>query len=298
MSNLVPPGALPLGLGCSRLGSVGGASPDEARALVRVALDGGVRFFDTSSIYGQGDSERLLAEALAGHDDAVIVSKAGKYLTWNRRVLVPLKGVLRASMRRSANARDKIATVRAKPIPTRWDARFLTGSLEGSLHRLNRERIDVFLLHSPSVDVIRAGDAISALDQARSAGKIGIIGVAVDDRETALACLTDERVRLLQIPLPPGPSSYGDVLDRAANAGVAVVAREILGGATTVVRQRDPATFARERIIKMVHNPQISVPLVGATRIETLTASINAVRIATHPNLGSSQPPTAGDVSG
>lgn len=298
MSGLLPSGAVHLGLGCSRLGSVGGATPAEGRALVRKALDEGVRFFDTSNIYGQGDSERLLAEALAGREDAVIVSKAGKYLAWHRRMLVPLKGVLRASTRRSTNAKEKVATVRAKPMPTRWDAQFLTRSLEGSLRRLRRERIDVFLLHSPSVDVIRAGDAVSALELARAAGKVGIVGVSVDDTETALACLADERVRVLQVPLPPGAGIYSDVLDRAVEAGVAVVAREILGGVSAIAGQRDPASVARARIIETVHDPRISVPIVGATRIETLTASIEAAREAIRPTSGSARSSDEGDVSG
>ena len=49
---------LALGLGCSRLGSVNGATGTEARDLLQAALDQGVRFFDTSNIYAQGDSER------------------------------------------------------------------------------------------------------------------------------------------------------------------------------------------------------------------------------------------------
>lgn len=257
-----------------------------------------MRFFDTSNIYGQGDSERLLAEALAGHDNAVIVSKAGKYLAWHRRMLVPVKGVLLASTRRSAKTKEKVAAIRAKPMPTRWDARFLTRSLEGSLRRLKRERIDVFLLHSPSADVIRAGDAISALELARDAGKIGVTGVSVDDPETALACLADARVRVLQIPLLPGVSDYAEVLAKAAEAGVAVVAREILGGGTAISRQREPASAARARIIGMVQNPLISIPLVGATRIETLNASIAAAREATDPNSGSAQPFRESGLSG
>jgi aryl-alcohol dehydrogenase-like predicted oxidoreductase len=257
-----------------------------------------VRIFDTSNIYGQGDSERLLGEVVAGRDDAVIVSKAGKYLTPQRRILVPIKGVVRASTRRSSNAKDKVKTIRARPMPTRWDVRFLTKSLEGSLRRLKRERIEVFLLHSPGVDIISTGDAVSALELARTAGKIGVVGVSVDDTETALACLADKRIRVLELPIPPGESRYGDVLTRAAEAGVAVVAREILGGATAIAEQHDSASVARARIIEMVHDPQIAVPLVGATRIETLAASIEAVRQAIRPCFGSVQPVDEGDVSG
>lgn len=280
MSRLLPPNALPMGLGCSRLGSVNGATWDDSLAVLRRALNEGVRFFDTSNIYGQGDSERLLAEALAGHDDCVISSKAGKYLRWHRRILVPLKAVLRESTRRSPNVSKQVATARAKPMPARWDGALLTRSLEDSLRRLKRERIDVFLLHSPPVGVIHDGEAMSALELARTAGKIGVVGVSVDDAETASACLRDDRVRVLQVPLRPGSLDFHEVVTKAAQAGVSVVAREILGGAAAIAGHHDSRNVARTRIIDVVRDPQISVPLIGATRIDTLAASIEAVQEA------------------
>lgn len=278
MLSLVPPGAVRLGLGCSRLGSVGGADADETRAVLHSALDHGVRVFDTSNIYGQGDSERLLGQSVRGVVDAVVISKAGKYVAWHRRLLLPAKAIIRASTRRSTNVKGRIADARAKPMPTRWDADFLTSSLDASLRRLGRERIDVFLLHSPTADVIRRGDAVSALDRARISGKIGVVGVSVDDPATARSCLDDDRIRALQVPLRAGTADYGDLLTRAAASGIAVIAREILGGPDGLSSSSDPANAARARISEVVRDPRISVPLIGATRVETLAASINAAR--------------------
>jgi len=99
--NLLPPHALQIGLGCSRIGSVNGPSKEEARLLLERALVEGIRFFDTSNIYGQGDSERLLAEAIGSRDDCIICSKAGKYLDWKKRLLVPVKGMLQGVVQRS-----------------------------------------------------------------------------------------------------------------------------------------------------------------------------------------------------
>ena len=63
----------PIGLGCwqfsggrSFAGAFWGAlAPDTMDAIVRAALDGGVDWFDTAEIYGNGRSERALAHALA-----------------------------------------------------------------------------------------------------------------------------------------------------------------------------------------------------------------------------------------
>ena len=59
--------ALPvLGLGCSRIGSLGNPAPmRDIRALLERSLELGVNLFDTADIYGQGDSEQPADLALA-----------------------------------------------------------------------------------------------------------------------------------------------------------------------------------------------------------------------------------------
>ena len=275
-----PANVLPLGLGCSRLGSVNGASAGEARVLLRRALEDGVLFFDTSNIYGQGDSERLLAEVLGQRTDCVICSKAGKYLDWKKRLLLPLKGAVRGLARRSGQTRRTIASARAKPMPTCWEPEFLLKSIEGSLRRLNRPQVEMFMLHSPSTEVVRRGDAVGTLERAQQAGKIGIIGVSVDDVATAEAALRDPRVRALQLPVRPGETVFDAVMGQASAAGVAVIAREILGGAAAIAGAMNPAGYARDRIISVVRRPDIAVALVGTTRLINLTAAIEAAKVA------------------
>src|SRR3990167_6442397 len=277
---LLPRDALPLGLGCSRLGSVNGANGDEARALVKLALDQGVRFFDTSNIYGQGDSERVLGQILGQRDDVIVCSKAGKHLSMKMRVLAPLKSVLRTVARRSDQARRGVAAARAKPMPPRGAPAFLSASLDGSLRRLKRERIEMFMLHSPPAEVVARGDAVGALEQARQAGKIAIVGVSVDDVATAEAALKDPRVKALQVPLHPGDTAFDAVVRDAARKGVAIIAREILGGAQAIASQADPARYARDQIIASIRRSGVSLPLVGATRTASLTASTEAARAA------------------
>lgn len=270
-----------MGLGCSRFGSAGGASKDEARRLLHAAYDEGVRLFDTSNIYGQGDSERLIGEFLQGRSDGVVVSKAGKYVALPRRVLVPFKGLIRAAVRRSDSARQTVTSARARPMPTKWTTSHLTKSLEGSLTRLRRDRVEIFMLHSPPVDVILMGGAVTALDRARQAGKLGLVGVAVDDVDTAWACLGDDRISVIQMPLRPESAEFSTVVDAAHDAGVAVIAREILGGIGSAARHQDPSRFAHDRIQEVMQNTSVTLPIVGATRMTTLTATVEVVRSAT-----------------
>lgn len=81
----------PLGLGCSRLGSVNGVAGPDATRLLAAALDEGYRLFDTSNVYGQGDSERLIGNVIGNRSDCLVCTKGGKYLPFSKRILVPVK---------------------------------------------------------------------------------------------------------------------------------------------------------------------------------------------------------------
>ncbi|MEZ0318450.1 MAG: aldo/keto reductase [Pyrobaculum sp.] len=67
-----------IGFGAWVVGSdmYGRIDDEEARRLVKRALDLGVNFFDTADIYGRGRSEELLGELLAG-EEVYIATKIG-----------------------------------------------------------------------------------------------------------------------------------------------------------------------------------------------------------------------------
>ncbi|MEL9989993.1 MAG: aldo/keto reductase [Thermoproteus sp.] len=67
-----------IGFGAWVVGSdmYGRLSDEEAKRLVKRALDLGINFFDTADVYGRGESERLLGRLLAG-EDVYIATKVG-----------------------------------------------------------------------------------------------------------------------------------------------------------------------------------------------------------------------------
>lgn len=66
-----------LGLGCAGLPSL---TVDDARGLVHHALDRGITYFDTAYHYGEGRSEEMLGEVLAGsRDEVLLATKVGRY---------------------------------------------------------------------------------------------------------------------------------------------------------------------------------------------------------------------------
>jgi aryl-alcohol dehydrogenase-like predicted oxidoreductase len=157
-----------VGFGSWQLGGKGWGTPSSEglHAVIR-ALEAGFNLFDTAPVYGFGRAEEILGKALRDRGkDAVLVSKGG--LIWDERKRV---------------AHD------ASP-------RALRESLEGSLKRLRRERIDVFILHWPDPAVPLA-ESISALDDLRSRGKIGAWGLSNFPAEDVL--------RLESNPSPPPP---------------------------------------------------------------------------------------------
>jgi len=69
------PLVFPLALGCMGMSGMYGASDDaESIATIQAALDAGVTVFDTGDFYGSGHNEMLIARAIAGRRDRVLLS--------------------------------------------------------------------------------------------------------------------------------------------------------------------------------------------------------------------------------
>jgi aryl-alcohol dehydrogenase-like predicted oxidoreductase len=130
---------------------------EQERVLVR-ALEMGVSLVDTADAYGAGRMERLLGRALRDRGDVVVVTKGGT---------------------------DRGTS----PARKHFDAAYLRERLEGSLRRLMRDRVDVYLLHNPSTAAIEAGEAIDGLVDLKREGKIGHWGVSAGDVATGRAAL-------------------------------------------------------------------------------------------------------------
>jgi aryl-alcohol dehydrogenase-like predicted oxidoreductase len=145
-----------LGFGAMRLTGRGilgePEEPEEARRVLRRAVELGVNLIDTADSYGPEVSERLIAEALHPYPDDLVVATKG--------------GLTRPGGRWVPDGRPE----------------HLREACEGSLKRLRLERIDLYQLHAPDPNVPIA-DSLGELNALQNEGKIRHIGVSNFDSE-------------------------------------------------------------------------------------------------------------------
>ena len=160
-----------LGLGCWAIGGpcsagnapVGWGQVDDAESIraIHCAVDLGIRFFDTAQAYGAGHSEEILGQALASHPEVFIGTKVG--------IAIDPAG--------------------KQMIGQDYAREALVSSIDASLRRLQRERIDLVHLHLNSLPIEEASGVFDTLDLLRHAGKINVVGWSTDypDRAAAFA---------------------------------------------------------------------------------------------------------------
>lgn len=247
-----------LGLGCSRIGSLGNPVPmRNIRLLLERALDLGVNLLDTADIYGQGDSEREIGKLLAGRRDrAFVVTKAGKRFSAKMRLMRPLKPLLKPLLAQAKSAKSAVVGQRDANLATDFSPAHIVSAVDDSLRRLGFEQIDALLLHSPPAhDITPAvGEALAGL---KKAGKIRHMGISCDDTEALRAALEIPGVELLELPL--------DVIDAA-----------IENGLSDTIRKRRIGVLARE-----VMRLQPDVPPVKALQQAASRACVTSVIVGT-----------------
>ncbi|MEP6912359.1 MAG: aldo/keto reductase [bacterium] len=146
----------------------GAVNDQESLAALHRALDNGVNFFDTADVYGDGRSERLLAQLRNERSEPFHVgTKAGRRL--NPHVA---DGYNRAN---------------------------LTAFVERSLQNLKTDTLDLLQLHCPPTAVYYMPEVFEVLDDLTKAGKLRHYGVSVEKVEEALKAIEYPGVQTVQI---------------------------------------------------------------------------------------------------
>jgi aryl-alcohol dehydrogenase-like predicted oxidoreductase len=158
-----------ISFGAWAIGGTWGTVDDrESLSALHRALDLGVNFFDTADVYGDGKSERLLAQLRKERQEKFyIATKAGRRLNPH-------------------NAAG-------------YNRKNLTAFIERSLKNLETETLDLLQLHCPPTDVYYSPEVFEALDGFTKDGKIRHYGVSVERVEEALKAIEYPNVQSVQI---------------------------------------------------------------------------------------------------
>jgi aryl-alcohol dehydrogenase-like predicted oxidoreductase len=132
----------------------GDRTREQAVEMVQHAVDRGITYFDTGDVYGHGDSEELLGEALADYREEVTVSTKVGYDFYNN----PQAG--------------------HGELPKRVDPEWVHTALDRSLDRLDMEYVDLLMLHNANVGEVDA-DVLETLDELKESGRIDAVGWAL-----------------------------------------------------------------------------------------------------------------------
>ena len=221
-----------LGFGCGAVGGlmVRGDPRDQERTIAR-AIDVGVNYFDTAVQYGNGESEKNLGRILQS--------------------LKPANAVVGTKVRLPSAKFKSIADTVAT-------------SLEGSLARLSRDRVDIFHLHNAitesgggealSVQQV-VGEVVPAFERLRQQGKTRFLGLTAVGDTAALHQVIDARAfdsaqvvynmlnpsAATELPANYPAQDYGRLFDHTSAAGIGVVGIRVLaGGALSGSTERHP----------------------------------------------------------
>src|SRR3954452_4769405 len=169
------------------------ADPDEARRVLRRAVELGVNFIDTANSYGPEVSERLIGESLSPYpDDLVIATKAGL----------------------------------ERPGPGKWvpngDPAYLKEQCEVSRRRLKLDCIPLLQLHRIDKNV-PAEESLGALVELREEGKIRLIGLSEVSVGELHAASELPPIASVQNKYNLGDRSAEDVLEECERQGIGFI---------------------------------------------------------------------------
>jgi aryl-alcohol dehydrogenase-like predicted oxidoreductase len=135
-------------LGAMMFGPMGNPDVDDCVRMVSTALDAGINFIDTADVYSHGESERILAKALKGRRDDVVLAT---------KFFAPMPG--------DGDKRNRHGASR------RW----IMQAVEDSLRRLETDYIDVYQQHRFD-SATDQEESLAALTDLVRAGKVRVFG--------------------------------------------------------------------------------------------------------------------------
>jgi pyridoxine 4-dehydrogenase len=250
-----------LGFGAMRLTGKGiwgePEDVDEAKRVLKRAVELGVNFIDTADSYGPAVSERLIGEALSPFPKGLVVAT-------------------KAGLTRQG--------------PDQWlpvgRPEYLAQQVEMSLRFLRTEVIDLWQLHriDPRVPVEESLGVIAKLQQDGKIRHVGLSEVKPAEIDQARKVIEIVSVQNLY---NIGDRQHEDVLEYCEKHGLAfipwfpVAAGKLAqpGGKLDVIAKRHGATVAQLSIAWLLHRSPVVLPIPGTSSVAHLEENLKAAEI-------------------
>jgi pyridoxine 4-dehydrogenase len=251
-----------LGFGAMRLTGPNITGPpadvENAKAVLRRALELDVDHVDTADSYGPDVSEELIAEALHPYPEGLVVATKG-------------------------------GLVRTQPggdWPKDGRPEHLRAACEGSLRRLRLEQIPVYYLHRPDPEVPYE-ESVGTLKELRDEGKIRHVAVSNVNLELLATARAIVDIALVQNQYSLTDRRAQDVLDACEQGGIGFVpwapldagALDPSGPVAEIARAHD-ASPLQVAMAWLLHTSPVMLPIPGTSSLAHLEENVAAAELA------------------
>jgi pyridoxine 4-dehydrogenase len=249
-----------LGFGAMRLTGAGiwgwPSDRENARKVLRRAVELGVNLIDTADAYGPETDELLIAEALHPYPKGLVIATKGGQI---------------------------------RPGPDQWvpkgDPEYLKQCVDNSLKRLRVDRIDLYQLHriDPKVPM---EDTLGALKEAQTAGKIRHVGLSEVTPEEV------ERARKI-VPIVTVQNRYNiddrkweKTLTYCEEEGIGFMPWGPIGGsrglhdnALEAAAKDYHASMVQLALAWLLHRSRVMLPIPGTSSLAHLEENMAAAKL-------------------
>jgi pyridoxine 4-dehydrogenase len=250
-----------LGFGAMRLTGPGiwGEPRDanEARQVLRRALELGVNFIDTADSYGPGVSERLIGEALSPFPKGLVMATKGGLTRQGPDIWKPV----------------------GRP-------EYLEQQVHMSLRRMKTDVIDLWQLHRIDAKV-PVEESLEPIVRLQKEGKIRHFGLSEVKPDEIDRVRKIVKVVSVQNLYNVGDRQHEDVLQYCEKHGLAfipwfpVAAGKLAqpGGALDGIAKRHGATVSQLSIAWLLHRSEVMLPIPGTSKVSHLEENMNAADV-------------------
>lgn len=229
---------------------------EEAKKVLRRAVELDVNLIDTADAYGPETSEELIAEALHPYPKGLVIATKG--------------GLTR-------------------PGPGRWVPNghpdYLKKCVDGSLKRLRLERIDLYQLHRIDPNVPMA-DSLGALKEMRDAGKIRHLGLSEVNPDEIAQARKIVPIATVQNRYNVADRDWENSLQYCAKEGLGFMPWSPIGGGRslkdsaleTVAKEQNASVYQIAIAWLLAHSP-VMLPIPGTSSVAHLEENVAARKL-------------------